>query len=517
MEKSNNPETSRLESGKGINTNIRMSDRSNAPKYILDAYQNVDTAKDLIKNRLEKLKYEAELLKNMKSSMVPLNRDVGMLYNMRNLNNNRGNLNNPNLYSHQYIDPIYYPLEMPVNAEPITLPKIELGRPLVDPPEDDGGGLGLSDLLALLAAMKNNNEGNSKPMFDKTDEPDPDDSEKKNREKKPIKKPPEGKMKRDWWKLAKAFVNMYKYYSIGNKYGKHSNVRNSVINDLTKGVYGHIDSLKNWIISIQQSFWDEFKVFQDLDLSFNNFSGDLKIMAQSQKINAVLNIYLRNLLAKATKINELPEKIQDIIYRYIREKAYFPKGFLSTFEVNRLDFNFFGGTKNLTDAEVGMIVAFLILSRTTVQQILLHPIENFEHFKTFPKIQISCKYVGSILHYLCRDAFKASPPMVKELLALLNYYRNYHIFNKQVEEQQDLFNTNMVFRDEDELAKNLVPENTITKYWNIKGNQAKIMQFTKIIYQWAIHIGKQIRTKYSRYDKNLEKKTIKRPVAGEGS
>ena len=45
-----------------------------------------------------------------------------------NLAHAKQHLQNPNLYSQQFIDPIYYPLEMPVNAEPMSLPKIELRR-----------------------------------------------------------------------------------------------------------------------------------------------------------------------------------------------------------------------------------------------------------------------------------------------------------------------------------------------------------------------------------------------------
>ena len=35
--------------------------------------------------------------------------------------------------------------------------------------------------------------------------------------------------------------------------------------------------LKEWVISITQSFWDEFKIFTDLNVSFKNKDSRLKI------------------------------------------------------------------------------------------------------------------------------------------------------------------------------------------------------------------------------------------------
>jgi hypothetical protein len=477
-----------------------------------DVYREISIANNLMKNRLERIKRESNLLKGVGRSFFPYQRDVDMSYNLRNMMNNRQGLMNPNLYANQYIEPIYYPLEMPINAEPITLPKIELGQPLIDPQENKGsGGFNLGDMLALMQAMKSmngqNNQIQKMPSPAKlTPLPTPDNEEKK--KKKPPVKPPQGKTVRNWWKLCKDFVNIYKFYSTSNKYGKHSNVRNPVINEMTKSILPHLDSIKNWVITCIGRFFEELKIFPDLNLQFHNHSGKLTIQGQSQKIMALLKILVIELAKRSNRINDVPEKIQELIYKYIREKAYYPKKFLSTFEINRLDFNFYGGTKNLSDAQLGLIVAFIILSKTTVLQILLHPKENFEQFKNFRYIELSCKYLGSILHYLTRDAFNASPPMVKELLALLNYYRNYHLFNDQVERQQDVFTNSMVFRDQDEIAKDLVPEGTITEFWNM--NARWCTQMKTLIFQWAVNLARQIRIKYAKTDKNLEKKQIKK-------
>ena len=485
---------------------------SNSSEKFQDVYREISLANNLIRNRLERIKRESDILKGVGRSFFPYQREVNMNYIIRQMMKNKQGLMNPNLYANQYIEPIYYPLEMPLNAEPVTLPKIELGQPLIDPKENNWGeGFNMGDMLALMQAMKSlSGQNNYQPQTYTPKKPitpleTPDEERRK---RKPQMKPPQGKTIRNWWKLCKDFVNIYKFYATSNKYGTQSNVRNPVINEMTKSILPHLDSIKNWVITCIGRFVDELKIFPDLNLQFHNHSGKLTIQGQSQKIMALLKILVIELAKRSNRLNDVPEKIQELIYKYIRERAYYPKKFLSTFEINRLDFNFYGGTKNLSDAQLGLITAFLILSKTSVLQILLHPKENFEQFKNFRYIELSCKYLGSILHYLTRDAFNASPPMVKDLLALLNYYRNYHIFNEQVEKQQDVFTSSMVFRDQDEIAKDLVPEGTITEFWNM--NARWCSQMKTLIFQWAVNLARQIRIKYAKFDKNLEKKQIKK-------
>ena len=245
-----------------------------------------------------------------------------------------------------------------------------------------------------------------------------------------------------------------------------------------------------------------------MNLQFSNQSGSLKISEQSQKIMAILSIFLNNLLANSSNVNVVPEKIQKLLYNYLRNRAYFPKGFLTTFEINRFDFNFFGGTKNNTDYVIAMLVGLFIISRAFVHQILLHPIDLFDEFKKFPYIQVNCKYIGSILHYITREAFKTNPPMIKEILALHNYYRNYHIYNDQIEKETDYFNNNVVYKDSDELSEDLVAEDSISKFF--EDNAKWCNMFKKHIFQWAATIGKFIKAKYIKNDKNLDVKAVKK-------
>ena len=89
-------------------------------------------------------------------------------------------------------------------------------------------------------------------------------------------------------------------------------------------------------------------------------------------------------------------------------------------------FNFYGGTKKIQNDQAGMILAYFIISGVTVQQILLHMKNIFVEFKNYPNIDITAKYIGSIIHYLTRDTFINNPTKLNSFLPLMNYYRNVH-------------------------------------------------------------------------------------------
>ena len=95
---------------------------------------------------------------------------------------------------------------------------------------------------------------------------------------------------------------------------------------------------------------------------------------------------------------------------------------------------------------------------------------------------------------------------------LLNYYRNYHLFNEQVEKQRDVFNNNeLEFTDVDEFAEYLIPEDTITKFWEL--NKQFVITYKNFIYAWATKLAGLVRRKYRKttdQNENINQK-IKRP------
>ena len=123
----------------------------------------------------------------------------------------------------------------------------------------------------------------------------------------------------------------------------------------------------------------------------------------------------------------------------------------------------------------------------------------FPEFKHYPYINITGKYIGSILHYLTRDTFAKEPEMTKELLLLLNYYRNYHLYNEQVERKRDEFRNNEIdIKDIDEFEESLIPEDSITLFWDL--NKAFINTFKDYIYAWGVRLSGIIKRKYKLDD-----------------
>ena len=74
------------------------------------------------------------------------------------------------------------------------------------------------------------------------------------------------------------------------------------------------------------------------------------------------------------------------------------------------------------------------------------------------------KYLGSILHYIVRDTFKSNPPLTKDVLALMKYYRNYHISNEALDRTSDISINNITYKDLDEYSELLVSEEQITSF-----------------------------------------------------
>ena len=150
----------------------------------------------------------------------------------------------------------------------------------------------------------------------------------------------------DWWRLCRDFCNIYAFFSTGRKYSTFAKIRENIITNINKTLVQDINIVKDWLIAITQSFWDDLKVFNDLNIAFNNKDSKLKIFKESQKIIAMIRKYLDSLISY-TKLTDIPVKVQKILYNFIKDNGYFPKKFLTTYEISRLDFNFYGGTRKI--------------------------------------------------------------------------------------------------------------------------------------------------------------------------
>ena len=317
------------------------------------------------------------------------------------------------------------------------------------------------------------------------------------------------KSKEDWLKLFKQFVNLYVFWSSIRKYSiKNSQIRKNAILSRTNHIVKDIAILKDWVISIEESFFNEFA-------NYKKFNYKLNLKGEKKQILNIIKIFIENL---KSSLDNLPDKVLSVLIEYIKQKCYFPRKYLSKFQIYRIDFNFYGGTKNLTICQNAMILSFLIINGVSVQQILLHLREVFTEYSDCYEVDGAVKTIGSILHYLVRDIFKMKQKKINDILAIFNYYRNYHLYNAQIEQLKDKINEKINIEEnenEDEYSGSLL------SYWEVEDffnqNSKYINEFKEDIYNWSIELAKKIKNKFYENDSTSShnrKRIIKSSIYG---
>ena len=488
----------------------------------------------MINNRLDKLNYEKEVLNSIRNPYDPPLVPHHHNHNHNNLAGCGHHIMYPNYYYYDISIPIYHPMELPKMCAPVSPPRFATGGPVKEKHCCHKGNA--ADILLLLTQIGQippvPKEPKEKPRKDTPEEKPKREKTPKKKKRKfeeekrivkippNVKKPerPRRKLNRDWWKLCRDFVNVYLFWGTAFKYSiQFKKIREHSIEERTKAMVQELSILKDWLIAIEEPFWNEFKIFEDLNVAFKNSDAKNKIKKQSQKIIAIIKKFMENLIIRSSKLSDIPIKVQRILYDFIKERAYFPKKYLSTYQINRIDFEFYGGGRKITVQQGAMIISYLLICGVCVQQILLHMKDVFIEFTKFPYIDISGKYIGSIMHYLTRDTFMYEPVLIKDIIALFNYYRNYHYYNEQIEKQTDIFTQNLMLQDtdnEDEYSEYLVNENDISEFWNI--NRKFVETYKNFILAWSQKLAKAIKLKFEKEFPNplpwvrLEQPPIKR-------
>ena len=377
----------------------------------------------------------------------------------------------------------------------------------------------ISDILLLLREMKGLNL--DKKLKVKNEEESEDSENSKGIEKKNNKKGKKKKKKQNeeekqrklevekWWKLTRDFIYLTGFFFVAKKYSmQYTQIRNNFIELRTHSLEEEIFLLEDWVITLEEPCWDEFEVFIDENCAFEKGDSKNKIRRESLKIIGVIKKYVEYLILGTSKLTKIPERIQQILYEFIKNGAYFPKKYLSTFQICRLNFEFYGSTANLTDEQSAMILAFLLLSVVSSQRILCNIRETVKKFRNYANVIISTKYVASVLHYLTIETFKKDIESLDDIYALFNYYRNYHLNNDFIEkkENKDISKDDYLFEglpniDEDEYQKYFISREEIEDFFST--NNAFVETFKNYIYIWAVKLAKLIREKFSKKDPNL--------------
>ena len=203
-------------------------------------------------------------------------------------------------------------------------------------------------------------------------------------------------------------------------------------------------------------------------------------------------------------MEQIPEEVQKIIYRFIKKKTYFPKYYLTFFEINRLNFDFYGSCLNNSLEQSAMILSYLLISSITVQQIFLNIQFIFKQLESYDNISLWAKYLGSIMYYLSRKTF-INKLKIKNYnyLNLFNYYRCYHIRNEIIDKENNIEillgikESNINEKNDKEICTQfLIDKKIIDNY--LKNNSETIETFSNILFEWSMNLSKFI---LNRFDK----------------
>ena len=374
----------------------------------------------------------------------------------------------------------------------------------------------ISDVLYLLKELKGMGiekklKEEEESLEDSKDIKDGGKKGKKSKKKKKRETKEEKKKKTKsikWWKLAKNFFNIYYFFSVAKKYYlNYAPLRNTQIETRTLAFEEETEILKEWILTIEDACWDEFDNFIDENCAFEKGDSKNKIRRESLKIIGVLEKFIENLITGSSKLKNIPERIQQILYDFIKKGAYFPKKYLTTFLISRLDFDYLGKTRNVTEEQSAMILAFLILSVIASQEILCNVRETVKQYRNYANVLISAKYLAVILHMLVKNTYKNDVEPLDDIYALFNYFRNYNLENEFIEkEKKKIIKDDYDFEglpdvNVDEYAKYFLNEEEIEVFFDT--NTVFVETFQNNIFIWSMKLSRLIKDKFSRNDPYL--------------
>ena len=449
------------------------------------------------------LKYQNNELEN--DSKNP--NDFTQLLNYSSFSNNRYQKIH-NLNSYQYINPVYYPVLISENGETIALPYIDMGPPLYNSFRLKYKKKINDCVFPPINSKKTKDITNDFEKFKKEEEErikKEEEERLKREEEERLKREEEERLKREeeekkknekknvnWWELAKNFVLIYNFWKTCNKNIKLFQIRNEYIKERNDSIKDEIKKLKKWIISLEKPFLSEFIKYDSINLKLKENESKKNIKRKSGKIMKLIKKFMENLIGNSETLSYIPNEIRKILYNYIKENAYFAKNYLSIFQLNRLDFNFYGATKNMNDERRGLILAYLIICGISVQQILLYIHEIIKGFNN-PYIINNSRYIGSLLHYLTRYTFSNHPKKLNNVLSLLNYYNNYK--EKKINENE-IFYKKVIYEDDmDQFSEFLESKSQFIHFYN--ENPEFVETYEKFIYIWAINLSKSLNSEFS--------------------
>ena len=168
--------------------------------------------------------------------------------------------------------------------------------------------------------------------------------------------------------------------------------------NLRRDNFTHMQAAKANVSEIKNFLLRLLKNIENFCVQF--FSQKITIITENQKIledsvfvvKSFIHQLYNDLSSAFINPDDLPKSIRAIFKEFIREKAQFAPGFLSTFEFNRLEFDVRCRLNNMNKQRRALIIGFIVFYRALICEI-------FKHYLTFfPKIREMGNPIGEVLN-----------------------------------------------------------------------------------------------------------------------
>lgn len=342
------------------------------------------------------------------------------------------------------------------------------------------------------------NEEVNKKNEEKKEEKEEKEEEKKEEIpllKNEISDEEKGKRLKELWRICRGWVNISKYYYIRKRVSKIRKQKLIQMEAHKKDIKTHVEWIIDWFKEVQQKFIDQLLVDSDMNLSFNNTSGKYLIKDKSEKIISLLSLLIKNLLSSCKNENGITARLVSSLKAFTQNHIYLSPKILSTFEINRLEFDIEGRIINLTESNLSMMVIFFLIVKVIINRILLKIHDNYSLFKNYKYISLSMKYFSSILYYIIEEIYIEKSPKLMDILIILNYSFSYKLINEEISLLKDIDiikNSSIEYKDKNEFI-NPIQKEGISSFFQM--NKSEIEKMKKLIFQFGIQLGTIIREK----------------------
>lgn len=310
-----------------------------------------------------------------------------------------------------------------------------------------------------------------------------------------------------WQRTVPAFINLFRFYKYTLELAWNKAAKERMIRIRRLNFDQEMRFFQKWIFGIQNSLIIELQEIKDLKIKVKfetlNYHKNPVIFKKDEIFQYFLKKFFKTLILNATEIKEISLKVQEMLYSYIRDGIYYSKNFLSSFEINRLKFNFFGETLDNTKSSRGMLLALLIVSKVFIHSGILKS-DDDDHDVFYPgqineNLSDFLDIFGSLLQFIVRETFRNRPVMMRNRNNLNNYFRNYKIFNPEIEEPITDYITDLNYSDIDEYYNNMIDESFVFSYCSRYSKFVADLQDS--IYKWSVLLGNHLRRKYGKKKK----------------